>query len=260
LQAQLMRRLTRVEQLRADYQLKLDRGDGNILDLNKVRLQAATLKQAAQSNTSTLAALELQLVALNGGFPLAFADTVYPPMPEIGTLAALEEEVEAEDPTHAMLAQEVAVAKQALQVTKTLKLPRVEVGYHYQGILGQQYNGVHAGLSLPLWERRHTTEAQEAAIALAGSELLDHHHAHTFRIRELYRQYENLEPSLAELSALVKELNNEPLLAKALAFGEISVIVYFMEMGYADGAMDQLLEVEHRFQAVLAEMMQHRLN
>jgi hypothetical protein len=34
-----------LEELRSDFQTKLDRGDGNILDVNKVRLQLLEITQ-----------------------------------------------------------------------------------------------------------------------------------------------------------------------------------------------------------------------
>jgi outer membrane protein, heavy metal efflux system len=255
----LQKRMARVETLRADYQRKLDGGDGNILDFNKVRLQVATLRQAIQANDAEMDALALKLVELNGGLPLVFADTVYPALEEVGPLPQLEAEVEVADPLVAALTQDVAVAQEALALSKALKLPRMEVGYHYQGILGQTYNGVHAGLSLPLWERRHTVEAQEAAILVANADLEEHHNEHLYHTRAYYARYQSLQASLAELDTLVADLNSEPLLAKALTLGEISVITYLMELGFFDEAQDQLLEVEHSLHTVAAEMLQHRL-
>jgi len=144
-------------------------------------------------------------------------------------------------------------------VSKALKLPRMEVGYHYQGILGQTYNGMHAGVAIPLWERRHTVEAQQAAILVASTSLDGHHSAHIYKTRSLYQQFLSLQASRAELDTLVNGLDAEQLLTKALNYGEISVITFLMELGYYDDAHDQLLEMEYKQQGLVSELLQHRL-
>lgn len=259
LQAQLARRLARTEQLREDFQRRMDVGEGNILDLNKARLQLVAIRQESQENQSAIIVLEAQLVALNGGNALEFTDTIYPAPAQIGTFERLEQEVEAADPMRNLLTQEITIAQKEIEVSKALKLPRLEVGYHYQGILGQTYNGVHTGISVPLWEHRNTTEARQAAMAVAGLELQDHVNAYYYEIKELYARYTACSATLEAYRDLLGDLNSDALLAKALALGQISVIEYFMELSYYYDAHDSLLAVEREAQLVLAELLQHRL-
>ncbi|MBK8195244.1 MAG: hypothetical protein IPK76_19265 [Lewinellaceae bacterium] len=55
LKAQFDRRKLDLEKLRGDFQTKLDKGDGNILDVNKTRLQLLEISQLQAEN-----AVELQ--------------------------------------------------------------------------------------------------------------------------------------------------------------------------------------------------------
>ncbi len=259
LQMQLQQRLARAERLRQDFQTKMDKGEGNILDLNKARLQLVAMRRESQENLSAIAVLNAQLAALNGGNAVEFTDTIYPPVTEIASFESLEKEIEATDPMRQTLEQEINISRKELEVSKALKLPRLEVGYHYQGILGQTYNGVHTGISLPLWEHRNTTQARQAEMAMAGLELQDHVNAHFYEVKELYQRYTTLGVTLEEYRALLTDLNSEALLAKALSLGQISVIEYFMELAYYYGAYDNLLMVEREFQQVMAELLKYRL-
>ncbi|MBP6639640.1 MAG: TolC family protein [Bacteroidia bacterium] len=259
LQTALARRLARAEQLRDDFQRKMDKGDGNVLDLNKARLQWVAIQQESQENRLAISVLESQLVALNGGTALEFTDSIYPLATNIGSFESLEKEIESADPMRNLLAQEVTIAQKELEVSKALKLPRLEVGYHYQGILGQSYNGVHTGVSVPLWEHRNTTELRQVEIAVAGLELQDHLNAHYFEIKELYGRFKSIESAMETYRALLTDLNSETLLTKALALGQISVIEFFMELSYYYDAHNTLLSMEREYQLVLADLLKHRL-
>jgi outer membrane protein TolC len=259
LQAQLERRMARTAQLRQDFQTKLDQGDANILDLNKAQLMLLSISQQSQENQTMIARLEAQLAALNGGIPIVFVDTAYPELPKFASFDSLEQEVEAADPMRHRLEQAMDISEAELAVSKALKLPKVEIGYHYQGILGQAYNGVHTGLTLPLWEQRHTTQAREAEMAWAGLELEDHVNAHLFEVKELFQQYQGLVMSQQAYRTLLGSLNTEALLSKGLALGQISVIEYFLELAYYYQADDHLLRLERDLHQIGARLTKHRL-
>lgn len=248
-----------LEKLQADFQTKLDRGDGNLLDVNKSRLQLLEVNQLATENEVVLQQLQNQLTALNGGRRIVFQDTIYPETPDIPSFEQLEDLIEATDPMLRKLGMEKQIAIQQLQLAKAWKLPNFEAGYHYQGILGQRFNGVHVGLSIPVWEQKNRVQHAEANIASAELGLQEHRIAHYYEIKELYDRQTKLRLAMNEYQQALSAAGNTQLLDKALAFGEINSITYFMELNFYQNARQHLLRTEFELQATIASLMRHLL-
>ncbi|MBK9338621.1 MAG: TolC family protein [Lewinellaceae bacterium] len=259
LATQYERRKSDLEKLRSDFQTKLDRGDGNILDVNKTRLQLLEINQLQQENAVELQKLQTHLIELNGGEALIFQDTIYPPLPEIATFEQVEKAYEAADPQRQTLEQERRIAEKQLELSRTWQLPKFEAGYHYQGILGQRFSGIHAGMTLPIWEQKHRAEAQQAQVLFADLQLQSHLNEHFFEIKELYERQAALKKSLDEYRSAIASVSNVALLDKALRLGEITVIEYFLETSFYQNALLHFLKTEHEYHAAVSELMQYRL-
>ena len=259
LKAQFDRRKLDLEKRRGDFQTKLDKGDGNILDVNKTRLQLLEISQLQAENAVELQKLQTHLIELNGGEAVVFTDTIYPPLPEIAAFEQVEKEYEAADPLRQTLEQEKRIAEKQLDLAKAWRLPKFEVGYHYQGILGQRFNGIHAGVSLPIWEQRYRSQSQQAQVLFADLQLQSHLNEHFFEIKELYERQAALRKSLDEYSSAISSVSNTALLDKALRLGEITVIEYFLETSLYQNALLHFLKTEHEYHAAVAELMQYRL-
>lgn len=252
-------RKTALEKLQLDFQIKLDRGDGNLMDVNKSRLQILEINQLITENEVELQKLQNQLRALNGGQAIIFQDTVYPDLPVLPSFEQLEKEIEAIDPTLRKLTLEKQIAIQQGNLAKAWKLPNFEAGYHYQGILGQQFNGIHIGLSLPVYEQKNRIQHAEANIASADLTLNEHRIVHYYNIKELYDQQATLKKALEEYRLALSTAGNTALLDKALALGEISTISYFMELNFYQNAGLHLLKAEYEYQTTIASLMRHLL-
>lgn len=259
LQVQLEQRKQNTEKLWSDFKTKLEKGDGNILDVNKAQLQLIEIKKEYQENISAILQLNTKLTELNGGIAISFTDTVYPQTQVIPPFEQLGPEYESNDPHRKILEQEKIVSQKQVEVNKSLWLPKIEAGYHYQGILGQKFNGVHTGITIRLWENRNTVKAQKSNLLFADLELHDHRNERYHRIKQLYDKYENLKITLTEYQAILTTLNNTVLLNKALALGQISTIEYFMEANYYTHAYNNFLKTEMEYYEVIAELFKYQL-
>lgn len=253
------RRKLELEKLRGDFQTKLNRGDGNILDVNKTRLQLLEINQLQQENAVEIQKLQTHLTELNGGEAIIFQDTIYPPLPEIQAFEIVEKEYEAADPMRQSLEQEKRIAEKQLELAKSWRLPKFEAGYHYQGILGQRFNGIHAGVTLPIWEQKYRTQQQQAQVAFSEMNLQSHLNEHFFEIKELFERQAALRKSLDEYRSAISSVSNTALLDKALRLGEITVIEYFLETSFYQNAMLHFLKTEREYQVAVAELMRYRL-
>lgn len=261
LNTQLVKRLSDAEKLATDFRTKMDKGDGNILDTNKANLQAVEIKKEYQKNLSMINQLNQKLTELNGGQQIVFRDTIYPVLPNIPSFDELEKEYEANDPDRKILEQQKVVAETNLSLSKSLALPKIEVGYHYQGILGQTYNGVHTGISIPLWENKNVIKQRKAELSAATADIDAHKNEHYYHIRHLYENYMNLKVTMEayEAANLDTSSRNRVLLNKAFALGQLSSIEYFMEISYYYTSLNHFLETEKDYHEAVALLLKYQL-
>lgn len=259
LAAQYQKRKEALENLLAGFQRKMDTGEGGVLDVNKTKLQLLEISQLRQENGIGIQKLGNRLTGLNGGAAISFQDTVYPPLEEVKPFDVVIKEYESASPKRQMLEQEKRIAEKQLELAKAWRLPKFEAGYHYQGILGQRFSGVHAGLTLPVWEHKYRTEAQQAQVLHAGLRLQSHLNEHFFEIKEMYERQAALRRSLDEFESAIASVNNPELLDKALRLGEITTFEYFLEMSLYQNAVLHFLKTEWNYQAAVAELMRYRL-
>ena len=180
-------------------------------------------------------------------------------MPEIPSFDILEKEYQAADPLRQTLEQEKRIAQKQLELAKAWQLPRFEAGYHYQGILGQRFNGLHAGVTLPIWEHKYRRQTQQAQVFFTDLQLNSHLNEQFYYIKEVYDRQVSLRKSLEEYSSAISSVSNEALLSKALQLGEITTIEYFMEMSFYQNAMFHFLKTERDYHVAVAELMQFKM-
>jgi outer membrane protein, heavy metal efflux system len=258
-QTELKKRFQNAEKLRNDYQKKLINGDANILDLNKAKLQLINLQNVKRFNLSEIFQLKQKLAELNGGVPIEFNDTVYQIPPSVPEFNSLMDSIESNSPTLKLLQQEGEINQKKVELSKAMTLPKMEAGYRYQEILGQQYQGLHFGLTIPLWENKNTVKFQKAQASFSEVKIEEHKNQHHFEIQQLYEKYQNLNITLTEYKQILATINNTELLEKALELGEISSIQYFMEINYFHSSFDRYLQLEKEYYSVIAELYKYQL-
>ena len=259
LQVPLTKRQEATEKWLAHFNKKLASGDGTILDVNKAKIQLLEIKKQFLENASFIAKLNEQLTSLNGGTAIVFNDVAYFDVPVIADFETLEKEIEALDYIKKTLEQYKVIAQKQIAVSKALALPKMEVGYHYQGILGQTYNGIHTGISLPIWESKNRVKLEKAKMTFAETALTDHTNEHYYEIKQLYGRYESLKSILGDYEKINQSVEPIKLLDKALAAGQISVLEYFVELNYYNTTFNSYLEIEKEYYEVIATLLKYQL-
>lgn len=252
-------RVKSVEKLQAAYQKKMDAGDGNILDLNKVKLLFLETKTQLKRNEQQREQLKQKFVAYTGGSMVAVDAKVYPEIPRVPSFEILDSLIEAGDPLLKIYATQQAIAAKETALNKALALPGFEAGYHSQSILGQKYQGILVGLSIPLWEKKNMVKQKKLEQLVAENRMTDHRLEHMQENRVYYQQYEEATYLLGEYKGLLDQLKSEPLLEKALQFGEISVIQYYNEILSLYKTRDAYLEYGLQQQQAIARLYRFAL-
>ncbi|MBA2498940.1 MAG: TolC family protein [Chitinophagaceae bacterium] len=257
--AELNRRLFNTQSLVADYEKKLEKGDVIILDVNKARLQLLTIQHEVKLNENERQVILTKISGLNGGIPIIIIDTVYPEAPFIPEFEILDSTIEANDPLIEVYDQEMKILQQQISLQKAMNLPKIETGYHSQGILGQSYKGFHAGITIPLWENKNKLNAAKSNLEYTVSITQTHRLEHRLENMQYFEQLDVRLKMIQEYRELLSTLNNTALLNKALELGQITIIQYFYDESFYFTAYDKYLQAEWEYQQAVARLYKFQL-
>lgn len=257
--AELTRRMAAAQQFLDNYQKKYDARDATALDLNKARHQVINLQTDLKRIAAETAEHLTKLTELNGGTAIAFADTLYPPVTTLPAFESLEQTIESTDPTLQFLQNQQQVGAVQVALTKALALPKMEAGYHYQGILGQNFHGLHVGLSVPLWENKNRVAQQQLQTAYYAAQIETHRNELFYEVKRMYEKYRAAQSDQDEYRQNLASLNNLELLDNALQAGQITTLEYFVEQSIFYESRDRLLELERETALALAELLKYQL-
>ena len=182
----LRKRKDQAKRMLDSYQLKFNEGDIGVLELNKAKVSWLGIEVDYMDAKASVKKQSDELTALNGGMELALSDTVFPIVPTVPLFENLEQDIEANDPGLKVLDQQTNVNQSMLKVNKAMALPTFQAGYHYQSVLGQTFNGVHFGLSIPLWEHKNKIKASKAIIMHGDQYIAEHRNEHYYEVKQLY--------------------------------------------------------------------------
>ena len=258
-QVTLQKRVDINMKLVAAYQNKFDQEEISSLQLNKAKIQLLNFQTQLRTIANEIEIKTQHLTELNGGNKLPILDTVYPLLTLIPTFDVLEDSIEVNDPQLKKLNQQMEVYQATLSLKKAMTLPKFELGYHYQSVLGQTFNGAHVGISIPLWENKNSIKLANSNILLGKLQVEEHKIQHYFEIKELYGKYQNLKKAIAAYNVVLGGLNSENILQKSLELGEISFITYSNEIQYYYDAHDSFSMLEKEYQIAVAELFKYQL-
>lgn len=253
-------RLKNAEQLSALYATRLERGDANILETNKINLELLNAKTEARMNETARVAKLQELATLNGGAALAFTDTAYALSREVLSFDELKAEAMQADPQLQTLRSEQVTALRQLSVSKAKNLPGFELGYRLNTAAGgERFNGFLVGVSIPLFSNRNYVKKAKAQTRYTEMQLESTSFTVGNELRQLYNQSVALKSSLDEYEDVLKSQNSLALLNKAIQSGQISMIEYFVDVTTYYQSMQNYLQLQNQYQKVMAQLYKYKL-
>lgn len=271
----LQQRLQQADQLAQLYRKRLDEGDANQLEMNKIKLEQLNAQTAFRLTESNLQSKMQQLIALNGQQPLlpgrpgplgpavpspeaigltAFADT---PLP--ADFLTLFGELVASDPQLQALEQSRLAAVKQLSVSRQGWLPKLELGYRRNSESGHPLNGVVVGFSIPLFENRGKVKSARLQSMSIGFQREDALSKEQSRLNSLYEEATQLHQQIQAYRETLSSQQHLALLEKALKEGEISLIDYFIEATLVYDSQSNLIELQSQYERTVAELYRCRL-
>lgn len=248
------------EQLSALYEQRLQNGDANILETNKINLELLNVRNEARVNEANRVAKLHELTMLNGGVELQFADTVYTPVEAPVSVAGLKQEIVSSDRRLQSLRSAQTAARKQISVSRAQSLPSFELGYRMNPSSGgERFNGFLVGVSIPLFANRNKVKQAKAQSLYTELQTESMQTAVESELLQLYNRSVSLKASIDEYSEVLEKQNNLALLNKAIRSGQISMIEYFADVTTLYQSMQNYMQLQNEYQKVMAQLYKYKL-
>ena len=246
------------DELEALYGKRLEAGDANILEVNKIKMERMNVQtEVAQNHASHRNALQ-SLLAMNGNLPLEFAETNYPQVKEIMDFNTMRDEVIASDLDLQALSFTTKAAEKQVSVDKQNWLPKLEAGFRRNTDSEMSMNGFVVGGSIPLFSNRKKVQIAKAQ-ALSAQLMQDDARLQVENnLMALFNEMQQLKEAMNayDMPLLYKSLD---LLKEALKEGQISLIEYFVEAESVYKNLQARMQLENQYQKVMASIYKNEL-
>lgn len=248
------------EQLSALYATRLQTGDANILETNKIDLELLNARNEARMNEAARVVKLQELATLNGGLAISFTDTVYGISKEILSFDELKADAMSSNVQLLTLQSEKAAALRQISVSKSKGLPGLELGYRLNTAAGgERFNGFLVGVSIPLFSNRNNVKQAKAQTRYTEMQLESTTTTVEQELQQFYTQSLALKSSLDEYSQVLKAQNSLALLNKAIQAGQISMIEYFVDVTTYYQTMQNYMQIQNEYQKVMARLYRYKL-
>lgn len=239
------------------YKSKFNAGETGILEYNKAQLALLKLSNESEILEIERSTIVSELTGLNGGISIDCDDTVIlaPALP--GDFEQWYLKAELNNPLLDWLKQEVILSSKQEKLSTSLSLPKLQGGYMSEKIVGEQFQGVTVGLSIPLWENRNEIKYAKARTIAVQSAEYDAKLQFYNRLKSLHLKAVNLQNSLIDFRGKIQIFSNAQLLKKALDKGEISLIDYIYELTFYYESVNRLMVLERDVNKTVAELNQY---
>ena len=252
--AELERRMSHADAMLRAQEKSLEAGASNQLEYNNVSLSLSQIHAEKVKAGAERQAVMRKLERLNGGQPLNVVETEYSPKALPADFDSWYQQTAESHPTLGYARSQQEMSRKQLSLAKQSTLPSISLGYMSEKTMGEHYQGLSVGLSVPLWgssrrikQARSEAEAAEAMREDAQTQL-------KFKLREKFLLAKGLSGAASEARKALTEADNSRLLAKALKAGEISVMEYLVGLSFYYDAIDNALTSERDSQKAYAEL------
>ena len=249
----LRERLANSETLLQMYQKRMEAGDANALELNKVKLDCMEVRTLVNEAQGERTSLLQQLRQLNGGKPIDVTDTVLPDYPQITNFEEYRALALASDADVAVAQTALRAADMNLKLQKNEWLPNISFGYRRNTEQGEGINGFLVGVSFPLYSNSNNVKAARQRRESAELQVVQAQNEAEATLRTNYEQLQGLQQVIdhSDVKLLQESLT---LFAKALQQGEITALVYYVEINSIYEKLQRHIDLHCQSVKLLAEL------
>lgn len=214
----------------AGLKTKFDLGAIDAVEYSQKKWLESVLQVKVRQNEIRKQTLTMKLTGLNGGIPMAVDDTIYPATDPLPVLDTVISRILAHSPDLNFIRQQQVIREKEVKLAQSRWLPKFEAGYYSESTLNQDLQGLHLGMSIPLWENANTvkrTRSEERFTALQWEEYRNGLYS---EISMLYEQYNLSKASLEEIRSGIEAADFNSYLDTLLKAGKIDASRFFYDL------------------------------
>jgi outer membrane protein TolC len=250
-------RLENARSIVKSYQAKYDQGDAGILELNKVRLNFLGIQKEYEANRIEYQSLLAELAYLNGGIVIEWTESTYPSREIPADFEQWYQKAETGNPLLTWLKKELEISRQQEKLQLAMGLPKFSTGYLSEKIVGEHFQGITLGMSLPLWENKNAVKQAKAQSLAVQDVERDRKLILYNQLKMLHGKAIAQKKSVDDYRMALQNIDNGGFLKTALEAGEISLIDYILELSLYYESQTRLLTAERDLNRVVAELYQY---
>ena len=256
--AMLGQRLRNSETLRQMYDKRMEAGDANALELNKVKIDCMEVRTLVGEAEGERTALLQQLQQLNGGKPIDVSSTEQPHYEPIVDFEQYRALAVASDADVAVAQTALRAADMNLKVQKSEWLPSISFGYRRNTEQREAINGFMVGVSFPLYSNSSNVKAARERRQSAELQVQQAQHDAEASLRTSYEQLQGLQQVIdhSDVKLLQESLT---LFRKALQQGEITALAYYVEINSIYEKLQRHIDLHSQSVKLLAELHRNEL-
>ncbi len=255
--SELSKRLNHAQSIANSYKSKFDIGETNILEYNKSQLNLLNLSKEMESLNIKRDALQGELTRLNGGIPIEFTVNEFPTITIPTDFEQWYAQAEQSNPLLNWLKKEMEASEKQINLNRAMSLPKLKAGYMSENVIGQDFQGITLGLSIPLWENKNKVKYAEANGIAIEKTATDQKIQFYNRLKLLHAKAIGLQNNAIDYKSKLQTFDGSELLKKALDKGEISLIDYILELSIYYESVNKLLQSELEMNKTLAKLNQY---
>lgn len=253
--------LKNVDELYSLYNKAFEHGEASIIDINKIKIERIATLQALNELKSQRNSLKEQLIGLNGNKPIegvsldALRDY---PTEELAAIDAYRSLYATNNPQAEYFNYIDNSARSNMKVARMGWLPKLELGYQYTNELGDGFNGVTVGASIPLFSNKRKVAAAKAEAITNELNRTTYQSDVEALLKAEYAQAVALKSQIAQYGDVIADDSNFTMLRKALDGGQITLLNYLLELRYFLDAKNKYLDLEHSYHATIASLSRYQ--
>lgn len=248
------KRLEDATAIAQSYKQKLQIGETNQIDNNKVQMNLMTVKNELERLSIERGNILYELKRLNGNKEITLETSTFVLSPLPTNFEEWYAEAEAKNPVLQYVRGEIEISEKTVKLNRALGLPKFSAGYMSEKVVGEHFQGIAVGISIPLWENKNRIKHAKSAVETAKAVAEDTRMQFYNNLQRLFVNASHLQNAIMDYQTSLSTFNNGELLKKALDAGEISLLDYLMEIQFYYDAYEKAIAAERDFEITRAEL------
>lgn len=254
LKVELGKRLTHARKVADAYKAKYNAGDVDILEYNKAQINLLNASKELENIEIERNAFLFELSLLNGGNNINFNDSLFWSQTVPTDFEQWFTQAAARNPNLQSVKHETIISSKEVKLNTAMSLPKFYGGYMSEKVAGEQFQGLTAGITVPIWENRNKGKYAEAKTIAMQSVEADARLQFYNSMKSTHTKVIAMQTNVADFRSKLVLFSNSELLEKAFNKGEISLTEYLYELSLYYESATRLLEMEMNLHLGYAEL------